>query len=110
MFERFTAPARRAVVLAQEEARQLGHQRIGTEHLLLGLIAQGSWIAARVLRTRGPPGVRLSRHAGWRPKGHLVLELSVAETVGARRRFAMAERKSTKKTAQKSAKSATATS
>lgn len=53
MFERFTAPARRSVVLAQEEARQLGHQGIGTEHLLLGLIAQGAGVAARVLRSLG---------------------------------------------------------
>jgi len=50
MFERFNEPARRAVVIAQEEARRLGHQSIGTEHLLLGLIAQGTGVGARVLR------------------------------------------------------------
>src|SRR5436309_2322590 len=50
-FERFNAPARRATVLAQEEARQLGRQRVGTEDLLLGLIAQGTGVAARVLRS-----------------------------------------------------------
>ena len=50
MFERFNAPARRVIVLAQEEARLLGHQPIGTEHLLLGLIAQGTGVGAGVLR------------------------------------------------------------
>jgi ATP-dependent Clp protease ATP-binding subunit ClpC len=41
MFERFTGRARRVVVLAQEEARMLGHNYIGTEHILLGLIREG---------------------------------------------------------------------
>jgi ATP-dependent Clp protease ATP-binding subunit ClpC len=49
VFERFTDRARRAVVLAQEEARVLDHDYIGTEHLLLGLIAEGDGIAARTL-------------------------------------------------------------
>jgi ATP-dependent Clp protease ATP-binding subunit ClpA len=49
MFERFTDRARRAVVLAQEEARKLGHDYIGTEHLLLGLIREGEGVAAQVL-------------------------------------------------------------
>jgi ATP-dependent Clp protease ATP-binding subunit ClpA len=54
MFERFTAPARRVVVLAQEEARQLQHNYIGTEHVLLGLIAsQPNGIPARVLQGIG---------------------------------------------------------
>src|SRR5215469_18788597 len=47
MFERFTAEARRAIVLAQEEARRLQHNYIGTEHLLLGLLAEPEGIAAR---------------------------------------------------------------
>jgi len=49
MFERFTNRARRVVVLAQEEARRLKHDYIGTEHILLGLIADGEGTAARVL-------------------------------------------------------------
>jgi len=49
MFERFTDRARRVVVLAQEEARMLNHNYIGTEHLLLGLIREGSGVAAQVL-------------------------------------------------------------
>jgi Clp amino terminal domain, pathogenicity island component/UvrB/uvrC motif len=53
MFERFTERARRAVVLAQEEARKLDHGYIGTEHLLLGLIHEGEGVAARALESLG---------------------------------------------------------
>jgi Clp amino terminal domain, pathogenicity island component len=49
MFERFTDRARRVVVLAQEEARMLNHNYIGTEHILLGLISEGEGVAAQVL-------------------------------------------------------------
>src|SRR6266566_4084285 len=49
MFERFSDRARRVVVLAQEEARMLNHNYIGTEHLLLGLIREGDGVAAQVL-------------------------------------------------------------
>ncbi|HZB59882.1 MAG TPA: Clp protease N-terminal domain-containing protein, partial [Actinomycetota bacterium] len=49
MFERFTDRARRVVVLAQEEARHLNHNYIGTEHILLGLIHEGDGVAARSL-------------------------------------------------------------
>jgi ATP-dependent Clp protease ATP-binding subunit ClpC len=49
MFERFTDRARQVVVLAQEEARTLGHNYIGTEHLLLGLVAEGQGIAYKSL-------------------------------------------------------------
>src|SRR6266513_2920243 len=49
MFERFTDRARRVVVLAQEEARMLNHNYIGTEHILLGLIHEGEGVAAKVL-------------------------------------------------------------
>src|ERR671914_344825 len=49
MFERFTDRARRVVVLAQEEARMLNHNYIGTEHILLGLIQEGEGVAAQVL-------------------------------------------------------------
>jgi len=53
MFERFTDRARRVVVLAQEEARGLNHGFIGTEHLLLGLIAEGEGIGGKVLADLG---------------------------------------------------------
>jgi ATP-dependent Clp protease ATP-binding subunit ClpC len=53
MFERFTDRARKVVVLAQEEARSLGHNYIGTEHLLLGLAAEGSGVGAVVLEEAG---------------------------------------------------------
>ena len=53
MFERFTDRARRVIVLAQEEARALQHNYIGTEHLLLGLIREGEGIAAKALASKG---------------------------------------------------------
>src|SRR5436190_1619727 len=53
MFERFTDRARRVVVLAQEEARMLNHNYIGTEHILLGLIHEGEGVAAQVLQKLG---------------------------------------------------------
>src|SRR6188508_2067444 len=53
MFERFTDRARRVVVLAQEEARMLSHNYIGTEHILLGLIHEGDGIAAKALESLG---------------------------------------------------------
>jgi ATP-dependent Clp protease ATP-binding subunit ClpA len=49
MFERFTNESRRVVVLAQEEARKLNHNYIGTEHLLMGLLREGSGAGARAL-------------------------------------------------------------
>ena len=49
MFERFADRTRRVVVLAQEEARMLNHNYIGTEHILLGLIREGEGVAAQVL-------------------------------------------------------------
>ena len=57
MFERFTDDARRSVVLAQEEARGLDHDYIGTEHLLLGLLREGDGVATRAL---GMLGLELS--------------------------------------------------
>ena len=51
MFERFTDRARRVVVLAQEEARMLRHNHIGTEHILLGLIREGGGVAAQALES-----------------------------------------------------------
>jgi ATP-dependent Clp protease ATP-binding subunit ClpC len=53
MFERFTDRARRVVVLAQEEARMLNHNYIGTEHILLGLIGEGEGAAAKALESLG---------------------------------------------------------
>jgi ATP-dependent Clp protease ATP-binding subunit ClpA len=53
VFQRFTDRARRVVVLAQEEARMLNHNYIGTEHILLGLIHEGEGVAARVLSGLG---------------------------------------------------------
>jgi ATP-dependent Clp protease ATP-binding subunit ClpC len=53
MFERFTDRARRVVVLAQEEARMLNHNYIGTEHILLGLIHEGEGVAAKGLESLG---------------------------------------------------------
>jgi len=53
MFERFTDRARRVIVLAQEEARTLQHNYIGTEHLLLGLIREGDGVAAKALASKG---------------------------------------------------------
>jgi ATP-dependent Clp protease ATP-binding subunit ClpC len=53
MFERFTDRARRVVVLAQEEARMLEHDYIGTEHLLLALVHEGGGVAARALESLG---------------------------------------------------------
>ena len=53
MFERFTDRARRVVVLAQDEARELNHNYIGTEHILLGLISEGDGVAAKALESMG---------------------------------------------------------
>jgi ATP-dependent Clp protease ATP-binding subunit ClpC len=53
MFERFTDRARRVVVLAQEEARMLNHNYIGTEHILLGLIHEGEGVAAKAMESLG---------------------------------------------------------
>ncbi len=53
MFERFTDRARRAVVLAQDEARMLNHNYVGTEHILLGLVHEGEGVAAKALESLG---------------------------------------------------------
>ena len=53
MFERFTERARQVLVLAQDESRLLGHNYIGTEHLLLGLLREEEGLAARVLDALG---------------------------------------------------------
>jgi ATP-dependent Clp protease ATP-binding subunit ClpC len=53
MWEPFTERARKAIVLAQEEAQRLGNNYIGTEHLLLGIISEGESVAAKVLENLG---------------------------------------------------------
>ena len=95
MFERFTDRARRVMVLAQEEARMLNHNYIGTEHILLGLIHEGGGVAAKALESLGisldavrqqveeiigqgqqaPPG-----HIPFTPRAKKVLELADRET------------------------------
>ena len=97
MFERFTVQARRVIVLAQRHARELTHNHIGTQHLLLGLLSEESGIAARVL---GSLDVQLphvqaavkrivpaadSVHHGqvpFAPRAKEVLELSLREALG----------------------------
>ena len=94
MFERFTDQARRVVVLAQEEARMLGHGYIGTEHILLGLLSEGEGLAAQALRaleiTLEAAREQVSEIIGegtGQPAGHIpftprtkkVLELSLRE-------------------------------
>ncbi|MCB0988615.1 MAG: ATP-dependent Clp protease ATP-binding subunit [Microthrixaceae bacterium] len=96
MFERFTDRARRVVVLAQEEARLLNHNYIGTEHILLGLIHEGEGTAAKALESLGISleGVRsqveeIIGQGGSSPSGHIpftprakkVLELSLREAL-----------------------------
>jgi ATP-dependent Clp protease ATP-binding subunit ClpC len=96
LFERFTDRARRVVVLAQEEARLLNHNYIGTEHILLGLIHEGEGVAAKALESLGISleAVRaqveeIIGHGGQAPSGHIpftprakkVLELSLREAL-----------------------------
>jgi ATP-dependent Clp protease ATP-binding subunit ClpC len=64
MFERFTERARQVVVLAQDEARVLRHNYIGTEHLLLGLLREEEGIAARVLDSLGVTIEEVRAHVG----------------------------------------------
>jgi ATP-dependent Clp protease ATP-binding subunit ClpA len=78
VFERFTDRARRVVVLAQEEARMLNHNYIGTEHLLLGLVHEGEGVAAKALESLGVglETVRLQveeiiGHGQQAPSGHI---------------------------------------
>src|SRR5438046_6760634 len=96
MFERFTDRARRVVVLAQEEARMLDHNYIGTEHILLGLIREGEGVAAKALESLGisQEAVRqqveeIIGRGQYTPSGHIpitprakkVLELSLREAL-----------------------------
>jgi len=95
MFERFTDRARRVVVYAQDEARLLDHNYIGTEHILLGLLQEGGGVAAKALDSLGisPEAVRLRTeeiigrgqysqegHIPFTPRAKKVLELALVES------------------------------
>ena len=96
MFERFTDRARRVIVLAQEEARTLQHNYIGTEHLLLGLIREGEGVAAKALASKGVTlddtrkqveemigkgNASPNGHIPFTPHARQVLELSLREAL-----------------------------
>src|SRR5919107_3763031 len=96
MFERFTDRAREIIVLAQEEARMLNHNYIGTEHILLGLIHEGEGVAAKALESLGisleavrsqveeiigQGGSSPSGHIPFTPRAKKVLELSLREAL-----------------------------
>jgi ATP-dependent Clp protease ATP-binding subunit ClpC len=96
MFERFTDRARRVVVLAQEEARDLNHNYIGTEHLLLGISREGEGVGARALASLGVSLVAIREQiveiiglGGTQPSGHIpftprakkILELALREAL-----------------------------
>ncbi len=96
MFERFTDRARRVVVLAQDEARSLNHNYIGTEHLLLGLITEGEGVAAKALETMdikrddvraavidiiGEGEKPVEGHIPFTPRAKRVFELSLREAL-----------------------------
>jgi len=70
MFERFTDRARRSVVLAQEEARRLRHNDIGTEHLLLGLVREGEGVASHELVGLGADLDRVREAVIWMLRGY----------------------------------------
>ena len=95
VFERFTERARRVVVLATEEARRLGHNYIGTEHILLGLVHEGEGVAAKALESLeisledvrqqveeiiGEGGSPPTGHIPFTPRAKKVLELSLRES------------------------------
>jgi ATP-dependent Clp protease ATP-binding subunit ClpC len=96
MFERFTDRARRVVVLAQEEARMLHHDFVGTEHLLLGLLHEGGGTGAKALQAldisleparrevaeiRGRGHAAPTGHIAFTPRAKRVLELSLREAL-----------------------------
>src|SRR5579859_5085532 len=96
MFERFTDRARRTVVMAQEEARRLDHNYIGTEHILLGLIREDRGLATNALQAMGLDLAELreeiealagrgssapSGHIPFTPQAKKSLELSLRESV-----------------------------
>ena len=96
MFERFTDRARRVVVLAQEESQRLSHNYIGSEHLLLGLLAEREGVAARALQSLnvtltaareqveeiiGPGQQTPHGHIPFTPRAKKILELSLREAL-----------------------------
>ena len=96
MFERFTDRARRVVVLAQEEARLLNHNYIGTEHILLGLVHDRTGVATQALESMGvsleavraeveeiigPGGSPPGEHIPFTPRAKKVLEMSLREAL-----------------------------
>jgi hypothetical protein len=96
VFERFTDASRRVVVLAQEEARRLNHNYIGTEHILLGLLHEGDGVAATALvslgisldvvrsqveKIIGQGGSSPTGHIPFTPRAKKVLELSLREAL-----------------------------
>jgi ATP-dependent Clp protease ATP-binding subunit ClpC len=96
VFERFTDTARRVIVLAQEEARMLRHDYIGTEHILLGLIREEGCVASRslvaaglslslireeVIRVVGQGTKAPTEHIPFTPRAKKVLELSLREAL-----------------------------
>src|SRR2546421_207159 len=83
MFERFTDRARRVVVLAQEEARMLNHNYIGTEHILLGLIPEGEGVAAQVLVKLGADLNRVRQQVIQLLHGYQGKEPAASGTAGA---------------------------
>ncbi len=102
MFERFTDRARRVVVLAQEEARLLNHNYIGTEHLLLGLVHETDGVAARALvslgisldavrqqvrQIIGEGGSSPAGHIPFTPRAKKVLELSLREALALKHNY-----------------------
>jgi ATP-dependent Clp protease ATP-binding subunit ClpC len=101
MFERFTPQARRAIVMAQEEARLLDHNYIGTEHILLGLLAEREGVAARALESlnvtleaardqvreiigQGHHQQEQTGHIPFTPRAKKILELSLREALNLR--------------------------
>jgi ATP-dependent Clp protease ATP-binding subunit ClpA len=102
MFERFTEPSRRVVVLAQEEAKMLDHNYIGTEHILLGLIHEGDGVAARAIASLGLT-LQMARdqvrdligageqtptgHIPFTPRAKHVLELSLREALALKKDY-----------------------
>ena len=95
MFERFTERARKVVVLAQDEARRFGHEYIGTEHLLMGLLREDEGVAAQALSSQSlsPDEVRervesivgygegTGMQAPFTPRSKKVLELALRESM-----------------------------
>ncbi|MDP4092310.1 MAG: ATP-dependent Clp protease ATP-binding subunit [Bacillota bacterium] len=94
MYGRFTEKAEKAIAYSQESAMQLGHNYVGTEHLLLGLVREGSGVAARVLQTQGVAEDKVLKEIeeligrgeetgqqplGFTPRTKRVLELSFKE-------------------------------